>query len=207
MALPLRYEISNWDQATQCLSNNSEKLHIRVSHFNNGQNFSGIRIAVEHDLYGILFSTIIQGDGEIITPIGGDELTTDQILIQLEKFGFLIEYAYNNRMTQEQIDYLKTVDELHFDKIRLLPVVEYNYLKEPEVKTHVVVFMSNDLPRWLDVNTGVSKDEFLQALDKGFALNLDGISETKKFVWDWLSFVGTISEIIQDFDYAGGEGE
>lgn len=207
MALPLRYEISSWDQAPQCLSNNSEKLHIRISHFNNGQNFSGIRIAVDHDFYGILFSTVTQSDGEIITPIGDDELTTDQILSQLEKFGFLIEYAYNNRMTQEQIDYLKTVDELHFDKIRVLPVFDYDRFGQKIVKTHIVVFMSAELPDWLDVNIGVSHKEFLNALDSGSALNLDGISETKKFVWDWLTFVGTISEIIQDFYLAGGDGE
>lgn len=205
MALPLRYEISSWDQAPQCLSNNSEKLHIRVSHFNKGQNFSGTRIAVDHDMYGILFSTVIQAEGEIITSIGDNELTTDQILIQLEKFGFLIEYAYNNRMTQEQIDYLKTVDELHFDKIRVLPVYDYDNLHQKLVKTHIVVFMSEELPDWLNVNIGISKKEFLDALDTGSALNLDGISETKKFVWDWLTFVGTISEIIQDFYLAGGE--
>ena len=202
MSMPLRYEISNWDQAVQCLSNNSTKLHIRISHINNDQNFSGIRIAVEHDMYGILFSTVIQAEGEIITPLGDDELTTDDILLQLSKFGFLIEYAKNDRMTEEQIEYLITLDGLLFDKIRVLPVVEYNYIGSRDVKTHVVVFQSDKLPKWLNENIAISRKEFLDALGKGGALNLDGISETKKFNWDWLDFVGNIKDIINDYIYA-----
>lgn len=212
MAMPLRYEISNWDQAVQCLSNNSTKLHIRISHINNNQNFSGIRIAVEHDIYGILFSTVIQAEGEIITPLGDDELTTDDILVQLSKFGFLITYAYNDRMTEEQIEYLITLDGLKFDKIRVLPVVEYNRIGSREVKMYVVVFQSDKLPKWLNENIAISRSEFLNALGKGSALNLEGISETKKFVWDWLTFVGTIKDIINDYVYAKedkdkGDGE
>lgn len=212
MAMPLRYEISNWDQAVQCLSNNSTKLHIRISHINNNQNFSGIRIAVEHDMYGILFSTVIQAEGEIITPLGDDELTTDDILVQLSKFGFLITYAYNDRMTEEQIEYLITLDGLKFDKIRVLPVIEYNRIGSREVKMYVVVFQSDKLPKWLNENIAISRSEFLNALGKGSALNLEGISETKKFVWDWLTFVGTIKDIINDYVYAKeaedkGDGE
>ena len=209
-AMPLRYSISNWGQATQCISNNSTKLHIKVSYFNNGQNFKGTRLAVEHEMYGVLFSTVINGEGEIITSIEPEDLTTAQILLQLEKYGFLIEYSVNNQMTSEQIAYLITVNDLHFDKIRVLPTVEYNMIGQQEIKYHVVVFQSDKLPRWLNVNIGVSKKEFLESLDTGFALNLDGISETKHFDWDWLNFVGTISDIIQDYEYAKeetGDGE
>lgn len=210
--MPLRYEISNWDQATQCISNNSTKLHIRISHINNDQNFSGIRIAVEHDMYGILFSTVIQAEGEIVTPLGDEELTTDDILIQLSKFGFLITYAYNDRMTEEQIEYLITLDGLKFDKIRVLPVIEYDSVGSSDVKMYVVVFQSDKLPKWLNENIAVRRSEFLNALGKGSALNLEGISETKKFVWDWLTFVGTIKDIINDYVYAKeaedeGDGE
>jgi hypothetical protein len=205
MPMPLRYEISDWTQATQCISNNSLKLHIRVSKINNLPSLSGTRIAVEHDLYGILFSTVIDANGDVITSLEDQDLTTDDILLQLSKYGFLIEYAVNDQMTSEQISYLITLDGLKFDKIRSLPVIEYNYFGIQEAKTYIVVFQSDKLPKWLDANFAVSKKEFLRALEKGSALNLNGISETKGFNWDWLTFIGTIKEIIQDYDYAQEE--
>ena len=68
--IPLRYNISDWHQAVQCLSNNSEHLHINVSDYVQNDSIRGTKISVIHDMYGTLFAYIVDAVGELVSDVG-----------------------------------------------------------------------------------------------------------------------------------------
>lgn len=200
---PLQYEISDWTQAAKCLSNTSKHLHIHVSSFIHNPVLTGTRIKVVHDMYGDLFTCIVNGRGELIDSDPKYEMSTDAILSQLAKFGFCITYPDMRRITTAQIDYLITLNQLHFDKIRVLNVWAPDKTGIKEFKHHIVAFQSANNASWLNNDYSPSYAEFTRALADGSAVNLDGISETSRFVWDWLTYVANISDILADCSEVG----
>lgn len=193
---PLRYNISSWYQATQCLSNNSSHLHIVVSDFVQNDALEGLRIAVEHDTLGVLFSYVLADSGDIISRIDVSYLlTTQQILQQLSLYGFLITFNQKAYLPGDQLQFLMTLQGLHFDKLRLLPVLD------PATrtgKTLIVAFKIADHPEWLDNTATAYLSEFKQATATGTAFNISTISESERYRWDWLDYVADIDDILRD---------
>ena len=203
---PLQYKISDWRQLTECLSNNSRDLHIEVSTFLNDDRLNGLRISVKHCEYGTLFSYVLGATGCIISRYDSDmmpELTPSQILIELAKYGFYVEYVPVNYLKGNQLKYLATISELGFDKLRLASVWNLDKAGLKVYKTHIVVFNSLNHINWLNAGYCPSLSEFNQALGDGSAVNLTGVSQTNQFDWSWLhNKVMNISDILQD--NAGG---
>ena len=198
---PLRYEISNWKQLPRCKSNNSKQLHIHVTDFIQNNDILGLRITLEHEVYGELFSYIVNASGGLVSTFNNDieyELTTDEILTQLAKYGFLITFHSWEDLSSDQVQYLMTLQNLHFDKIRLLSVWDTpNGVKE--FKLHVVAFQVEQLPDWLNSGYAPSKKEFINALNSGYAINISAISETRNYRWDWLyNWVADIGDVLAD---------
>lgn len=198
---PLRYQISNWKQLPNCKSNNSKQLHLHVTDFIQNNDINGVRITLDHDVYGQLFSYVVNASGSLVSTFDKDikyELTTDDILIQLAKYGFLITFHSWEDLSGDQVQYLMTLQNLHFDKIRLLSVWDApNGVKE--FKLHVVAFQVEQLPDWLNAGYAPSKTEFLAALNSGYAINISAISETRNYRWDWLyNWVADIGDVLAD---------
>lgn len=198
---PLRYQISNWKQLPNCKSNNSKQLHLHVTDFIQNNDINGVRITLDHDVYGQLFSYVVNASGSLVSTFDKDikyELTTDDILIQLAKYGFLITFHSWEDLSGDQVQYLMTLQNLHFDKIRLLSVWDApNGVKE--FKLHVVAFQVEQLPDWLNAGYAPSKTEFLDALNSGYAINISAISETRNYRWDWLyNWVADIGDVLAD---------
>lgn len=198
---PLRYQISNWKQLPNCKSNNSKQLHLHVTDFIQNNDINGVRITLNHDVYGELFSYVVNASGSLVSTFDKDieyELTTDDILTQLAKYGFLITFHSWEDLSGDQVQYLMTLQNLHFDKIRLLNVWDApNGVKE--FKLHVVAFQVEQLPDWLNAGYAPSKTEFLDALNSGYAINISAISETRNYRWDWLyNWVADIGDILAD---------
>ena len=156
--MPLRYNITSWDQLPQCLSNNSRNLKIDVSHFFNNDLLCGLRISVVHRAYGVLFSCMLGASGDLITSSNyyddveeprAFELTPKQILDELYKFGFCIYYEQREHLSPGQIDYLITLKGLHYDKIRVLGVKGVKNGTDV-FSTKVVAFNSENHSQWLD---------------------------------------------------------
>ena len=201
--MPLRYEISDWSQASKCLSNTSKHLHIHVSSFIQNPILSGTRLKVVHDTYGDLFTCIVNGRGELIDTDPKYEMSTDDVLLQLAKYGFYIKYTDEHRISNKQLDYLVTLNQLHFDKIRVMNVWKLDKSGIKEFKHHIVAFQSANKASWLNNDYSPSYAEFTDALADGSAMNLDGITETSRFVWDWLTYVANISDILEDCSEVG----
>lgn len=200
---PLRYRISDWKQASRCLSNTDKNLRISITDFTQDKNLQGLRIQVKHDKYGVVFSHIIKASGDIIVPYQTEpalvfELTTEQILKELSKFGFIIEYVDNYDIPIDQLELLMSIQKFKYDKIRILNVWDVeNGAKQ--YKTQVVVFMSDANPNWLNAGYAASRQEFTDALNSGTAMNLTNMSDVYKYRWDWLvNAVMNIEDILKE---------
>lgn len=198
--MPLRYQISSWRQLSECLSNNSKLLHIHVSDFINNVNLRGFRISVDHEAFGTLFACVLNARGDIITDdptVNIFEMTPEQILNELTRYGFYVEYKPTKRLPGDQITYLLTIKNLGYDKLRVLHLdIAPNEYVDNFAK--VIAFKSSVHSDWLDNLYVASEKEFVSALVDGTAVNLTDIYRTKQFRWDWLDFVANIDDIIND---------
>ena len=198
---PLRYKISDWHQLTSVLSNNSKKLHIRVVDYVQNADVNGVKIQVEHEQYGVLFACVIHAYGNLVS-MQNDyytyELTPAQILEELRKWGFIVYYNPSERLPGDQIQYLMTINQLHFDKIRLLHITSTEYSVKLD-KTVLVAFMADRLPKWLDPKYCARLEEYNRAIGEGHAMSLSAISEVQKYDWSWLvNIVASIEDILKD---------
>lgn len=209
MSTPLRYNISNWLQLSECKSNNSVDLYITVRQIidDGSHRLSGTSILVQHNQFGVLFACLVNSNGTLLTPDPDSgiihEFTTEEILKELEKFGFLVTFEINQHLSGEQISYLITLDGLNFDKLRRLDVFEYDRNGSKIVSEYIVAFNVEQCDGWLDNNYMCPKKEFLDKLNDGVAINLTHMSITKSFDWTWLTYVADIEDIIED----NGQGD
>jgi hypothetical protein len=170
------------------LSNNSRELRIHITDFFNNEELRGFRISLEHTTLGVLFCCVLQARGSIVTDedeYGASELTPEEILKELRKYGFEITYEPIKGLSGNLLDYLITLDKLGYDKIRVLNVWHMqNGTKAFETK--IVAFQVNPHGDWLNNGYSASEKEFIKALNDGTAINLTDTSRTKNFRWDWL---------------------
>lgn len=198
--MPLRYNISSWRQLPKCLSNNSRLLHIEVADFIQDNRLSGLRISVVHEVFGVLFAYVVDADGDIVSKsssLAPSGLSTDQILQELYKYGFIVYYNPRATLPGDQIQYLMTLRDLHFDKIRILGVKDFENRREVH-RTYVVAFKIEENPLWLNLGYSPRREEFNKSIQEGSALNISNISDTKKYRWDWLDYVANIDDILKD---------
>jgi hypothetical protein len=197
----LRYRISDWSQLPQTLSNNSTQLKIGVSDINNPPELTGTRIQVRHQTLGVLSSYVVNAQGDMITELDLNvtyELTTEQILAELAKWGFDITYVPKLSLPDRQVEYLTTLKGLEFDKIRILTVYDHANLTA-ESHWYVIGFNAKQNPYWLNNMYAVRREEFYKSLNNGSAINITGISDTNNWSWSWLAGkVLSIDDILTD---------
>lgn len=199
--IPLQYNISSWDQLTKCQSNNSKDLHISVTDFMQNAKLDGILIKVCHKVLGVLFACLVDGSGTLLSEDGTNhihEFTTADILAELAKFGFIVTYNPREHLDGDQLQYLMTLNQLGFDKIRTLVVNKYTQQGTTKPTPTVVAFKVDKCSKWIDNKFIENESDFLLALSNGSAINISAISQEQKFRWDWLDYVANIDDIISD---------
>ena len=197
----LRYNISSWDQLSQCQSNNSTDLYITTSHIVQDSRLTGTVIKVNHRQFGTLFAYLVEGSGPLLSEDSTNhffELTTLQILSELEKFGFVVTYNPRKHLDGDQLDYLMTLDKLNFDKIRILNVYQTHSDGSTAYTPTVVAFRVKENPDWINSGYSAPYREFITALDNGSAINVSKMSQDLNFRWDWLDYVASIHDILRD---------
>lgn len=174
----LRYEIDSWDEITECQSNNSPKLHLTYD-VALGRSLSGQIIRVEHDDYGCLFSYVVEASGVDVScaPNGTVfQLATDELLMELEKYGFIVKFSKCLQLSDAQYQLLMSSQLLGMSKIRIMYVdmteKRNRFDDDYERKPYLVMFKMDKLPMWLSNGKVCSKQEFEDALAKGYAVNL-----------------------------------
>jgi hypothetical protein len=204
MSSPLRYNISNWLQLSECKSNNSTDLYITVKQVidDGSHRLTGIIILVNHTQYGTLFVCTINSTGSLLTPDPTSgiikEFTTDEILAELNKFGFDVTSEINQHLGGNQISYLMTLYDLGFDKLRMLEVQQLDGM----YSNYLVAFNVDKCPDWIQNDFTCGRKVFLEALNNSGAMNLTDLKQTKGFDWTWLTYVANIEDIIEDNGYS-----
>lgn len=195
----LKYNISNWSQLSQCLSNISNEYHIRTRKAI-ANKLSGTVIEVYHDRLGSLFTYLVDADGDLIDSrdSGHPDLTVSELLDELSRFGFIVTYNRKAYLSEEQLNYLRTLMGLGFDKLRLLYVYKYTNNGLRVSQPHLVAFNIEKNPGWMDIAYSASITEFDNSLENGSATDLDDVSESHKYRWDWLDYVANIQDILDD---------
>ena len=172
----LYYEIDSWNQACDCMSNASDKLHITYDIVLD-RGINGGIIRIEHDDYGCLFSYLVNGSGNLLIPDCNDvvfELTNDEILMELHKYGFNIKFSKRIDINDSQYQLLSSAQLFGMDKIRLM-YVDSSWVKQDnhfERKARLVIFNPSHLLNWLDNQKVCTRDEFANAIDNGYAINV-----------------------------------
>ena len=201
MPNPLRYEITDWHQAVNAMSNNSPELKLKITDFINDDRLTGLRISVWHQQFGTIFACVLNADGSFVDNTDGNvlpEFSTVRILEELAKYGFYIVYKQKQHLPSDQIEYLKTVQNLDYDKLRFISVQIKERFGETHYTKYIVVFNIEKNPRWLDINHVASESEFTEALRNGSAVNISEQSKKFRWDWNWLNFVANISDIIEE---------
>lgn len=206
MSNPLRYNISNWLQLSECKSNNSADLYITVKQVidDGSHRLTGLIILVQHTQYGTLFACMVNADGSLLTKDQNSgiiwEFSTDEITDILATFGFDVTFHINQHLSGDQISYLMTVSDLGFDKLRRLIVQGL----DGKYSEYIVVFNVAKCPEWIANDYVCGIKPFLNALQTSGAMNLTDLEQTKGFDWTWLTYVANIDDIIEDNN---GQGE
>lgn len=192
----LQYKISDWKQATSCLSNNSKDLKISVMDYLHNADLEGRIISVFHPKYGILFCAVVNGRGSLLSE--SDEsgvdlpfMTTAEILVQLEKFGFDIVYEEEPNLSGEQVDLLQ---DLYNTGFRSITKISVKYPKTS--RKYVVAYMPYRSVDLLNFGTVVSKPQFDKYLEDGYVINVSTMKPSLK--WDWLTYTCEIQDILDD---------
>lgn len=201
MGEPLRYRISDWDQLKVCQSNNSKNFRITVSKFIQNDCVKGTLISVFHTSFGVLFSSLINRSGDILDA-DVPEMSTAAILEQLRCFGFLVEFPEKSHLPESQLAYLNTLKGLQYDKLR---VCSYTCPIDHKVIHAVTAFKIDKLSSWILNTFQPSYAEYIEAVVSGAAFNLNNVTATNSFRWDWLDFVADINDILEDNNYHPNE--
>jgi hypothetical protein len=90
---------------------------------------------------------MIEGSGELITKQDEEGydipfLSTEQILQQLEKFGFIIDYNVRSNLPDKTIDFLATIDNLGYDRITRILLQQNDKYGNLMWKPAIVVYKS-----------------------------------------------------------------
>lgn len=193
---PLRYEISDWRQLDDCLSNNSKKLHLKTTVFFQQRCLNGLRIRVEHEEFGDLFACVVKAKGDIVSEVGssniGDgviqdfvhEFTPAEILSELEKYGFYITFKQPEHLSGKLLDLLMTINRLGYDKLRIMNVWDSS-TGIKQFKWKVTCFNSEKLVDWINPAYSCSIKEYTDAVNDGHAFNVTAILERDKKHYDW----------------------
>ncbi len=199
MPEPLRYEITDWHQLKNVKSNNSRELSIRVADLLHSDVLTGLRIVVYHNNYGPLYTCVLNAQGSIVTEINDNivvEPSTEEILAELHKWGFIVEFNQKLNLPQGQLDFLAELKNLGYDKLRWLTVqsTKHNVI---DAKPYIIVFNVTNHADWLINTYAAPEQEFLKALKDGSAVNISATSKANAWSWNWLiGYVMNIDDIL-----------
>lgn len=201
MSKTLRYKISNWSQITDCLSNNSRNLYLSLNKIIDGNRLKGQLLQVNHASYGTLFAAMIIGSGQLITETDDEGniipfLTTKEILKQIQKFGFIVEYDVKSNLPSPTIALLSTLYELKYDKITVVQVrirstESSSYIWKPQT----IVMKSEFNTDIINYRCKITEKLFKDKLAKNTIMN---VSNEEGINWDWVTYTANISDILDE---------
>lgn len=146
---------------------------------------------------------MIKGSGNLIT-LDDDQgeyipfLTTEEILKQLYKFGFYIQYDVKSNLPNETLDFLQQVLNLGYDKITRVMLQTTNKDGDTIWANSIVVYKScPDNVDLLSYGQKLSRIKYIKKVDNNTILNVTHEGDNG-IDWDWVTSFYNISEIIDE---------
>lgn len=177
-------------------------MHLGLSKYLDGTTLQGLVIRVEHDTYGVLFAAMIKGTGSLLSIVDEQGLdlpfmTTDEILHEIQRFGFYVDYNVIENLPVNVITFLSNVLDLGFDKITRVSVVTKDaFAQEVVYKPTVLVIKSTeDNSDLLTFGCNLSEKKFMEKLSKNTIMN---ITYEKDMQWDWVKYIANISDLLDE---------
>lgn len=146
----LNYRISNWDQASACLSNLSRDYYISVMDILDTKLKCKV-IQVNHCKYGCMFAAFTDSPEGCIVSEDSYIMSNDDILKSLANFGFSIEYREEVDLSGDMMSYLMDISDLGFKRIAKVSILrpeerpvtiafkpEYEHLLEDVMSTNAI---------------------------------------------------------------------
>lgn len=198
----LQYEISSWEQLKDCRSNTSPDLRIRVCEYLQNPDIEGTKVSVEHPVYGTLLAYTITPKGNLTRPLPSDVtniMRSQTLLNELARYGFYVSYVEEAHLSAGQVELLRTIRGLHFDKLRLVAVHANNDASQFE--TYVAAFNIKYNQYWLNPGYSPSRSEWENAIISGNAMNVSGLEYAAHYDWSWVyNAVFDIDKLLQRYD-------
>lgn len=145
---------------------------------------------------------MVKGEGSLISetteagvPI--PFLTTQEILQQLSKFGFIIKYDLKNNLPGQVISYLSELYNLHFDKINVVNIrTSYKENGYYVFKPQVIVMKSCEATvGFMKYEETLTQSEFNELLNLNVVMN---VTDEPGMVWDWVTHLFNIADILDE---------
>lgn len=166
-----------------------------------GPHINGEVLQVNHASYGTLFSAMIDGHGELITEFDEEGeaipfLSTDEILKQIEKFGFYVVYDVKSNLPMNIITLLQELYELGYDKItRVLVRATGKESGSIIWRPQVIVMKTEHNTDLLSYGAKITDKVFKDKLAANTIMNLTYEEDMK---WDWLTYMANISDLLDE---------
>lgn len=144
---------------------------------------------------------MIKGTGALISDTDEDGvaipfLTTEEILKQIQKFGFIVEYDVKANLPGPVISYLMTMLNLGYVKITRIGVRTLN--SDGGIYIRPTVILMKDAPETLDLlrfDETITIAEFMHKLDLNVVVN---VTNEPDMNWDWLTYMANIEDLLQE---------
>jgi len=144
---------------------------------------------------------MIKGTGTLISDTDEDGvvipfLTTEEILKQIQKFGFIVEYNVRANLPGPVISYLMTMLNLGYVKITRIGVRTPN--SDGSIYIRSTVILMKDAPETLDLlrfDEVITISEFMHKLDLNVVVNA---TNEPGMNWDWLTYMANIEDLLQE---------
>lgn len=144
---------------------------------------------------------MIKGTGSLLSEedengISIPFLTTDEILKQISKFGFLVEYDLKSNLPDQVTAYLSTLYNLGYDKITRILVKTRGKDRLIYGRTTIIVLKScEETINIMKYDKTVTEAEFNKLLDHNVVMN---VTDEPDMVWDWVTYMFNIKDILEE---------
>lgn len=145
---------------------------------------------------------MIKGSGSLVSK--ADEtgtyipfLTTSEILKQLEKFGFIIKYDLKSNLPGAVTAYLSTLYNIGYDKITNLAVRTKRPDNISSITKQVTVVLKSceETIPLMEYGKVISENQFNKVLRHN---NMINVTAEPNMVWDWVTQMYNISDILDE---------
>lgn len=144
---------------------------------------------------------MIKGSGSLLTDYDEEGnylpfLTTEEILKQLLKFGFIIKYDVKSNLPSPVFSFLARIDDLGYDKITKVVVVKKG-LEGTRIREQVVLVFKA-VPDNMDIlkfGVVISQATLAKKLEANIVMN---VTHEEDMTWDWLNYTANISDILDE---------